>query len=649
MAFQSHLYRRGASYVWRRRTPARAGGRILQISLRTNEPLIARRRAAIVTVESNNLFDAMSVQGLTVAEARKFLEFIIEREQKKIAIFRADVRHRGDSESNQAQDWAMGTALRMIAQHGAGAAPLTDMQAEALHIEGRSPVEVSLLRENLKNNVSLATSTPQDRHGSQILDQLQTAIGRQDIGAADFLVARNRYIQGRAAAYIQAAKDTTVGFDEALQIAEALANPIAAPVPQITQPAIQPEVVDEYSPVWEDLIARFEEQQRNAKIKALSIEQKVRIYRLFAEATGITDLREIRQVHLAKFVDLLNALPKTYRKSSTEQSMSLAQILKRAKKLPPEEVGLAPSTVKRNLGYLALIFRKAISEGYRDLALLDTKSLKPRETKRARDKRPALQTDDILALFEHPIWRGNLRGKKWQEPGPTVEGDGLYWLPLIAAFTDARRAEIGGLAPNDVGMMFNIPFIRFAPNKVRGVKNLASPRTIAMHPQLVELGLLDRAAKLRVAGADMLFPDLRMPTEDKIGEKIDYKFRLALTKQLVEGRNKKSFHSFRHYVNGRLQKEGIVKELRLDIMGHAGEDTNSEVYSQSIDLITANEIINLLPRIEGVLPPNSHRQSGFDKRDLFSEHGLRPIQVKRDAQPAQATGPRRGRPRKVRA
>lgn len=83
-------------------------------------------------------------------------------------------------------------------------------------------------------------------------------------------------------------------------------------------------------------------------------------------------------------------------------------------------------------------------------------------------------------------------------------------------------------------------------------------------------------------------------------------------------------------------------------MGHAGEDTNSEVCTQSIDLIIASEVINLLPRIEGVLPPNSHRQSGFDKRDLFSEHGLRPIQVERDAPAAKAAVPRRGRPRKVR-
>ncbi|WP_158617247.1 site-specific integrase [Falsigemmobacter faecalis] len=162
-------------------------------------------------------------------------------------------------------------------------------------------------------------------------------------------------------------------------------------------------------------------------------------------------------------------------------------------------------------------------------------------------------------------------------------------------------------------MMFHIPFNRFAPNKVRGVKNLASPRMIALHPQLVELGLLDRAAKLREAGADMLFPDLRMPTEDKIGEKIDYKFRLALTKQLVDGREKKSFHSFRHYVNARLKKEGVAPELRLDIMGHAGADTNSEVYTEAIDLITANEIINLLPRIEGSFP-----RTAIVKADLTS-------------------------------
>ncbi len=47
MGLQSNLYRRGAAYVWRRRMPAKLGGTMLQSSLRTHDPLLARRVDAI--------------------------------------------------------------------------------------------------------------------------------------------------------------------------------------------------------------------------------------------------------------------------------------------------------------------------------------------------------------------------------------------------------------------------------------------------------------------------------------------------------------------------------------------------------------------------------------------------------------------------
>lgn len=100
MAFQSHLYRRGTAYVWRRCLPAPQGVCILQISLSTREPLIAWRLAAIVSAESNNIFDSMTSQGLSQADARKFLEHIILREQAKIAMLRAAPRSPADFQSN---------------------------------------------------------------------------------------------------------------------------------------------------------------------------------------------------------------------------------------------------------------------------------------------------------------------------------------------------------------------------------------------------------------------------------------------------------------------------------------------------------------------------------------------------------------------
>lgn len=63
MALQTHLFRRGASDVWRKRIPVNAGGGMRQISLRRNDRLIAKRRALIVGSENYGLFDAMAHKG----------------------------------------------------------------------------------------------------------------------------------------------------------------------------------------------------------------------------------------------------------------------------------------------------------------------------------------------------------------------------------------------------------------------------------------------------------------------------------------------------------------------------------------------------------------------------------------------------------
>lgn len=47
MGIQTNIIRRGATYAWRKRLPVRLGGEVMQISLRTNDPLIARRLAAL--------------------------------------------------------------------------------------------------------------------------------------------------------------------------------------------------------------------------------------------------------------------------------------------------------------------------------------------------------------------------------------------------------------------------------------------------------------------------------------------------------------------------------------------------------------------------------------------------------------------------
>ena len=58
MAIQMHTFRRGAVYTWRKRLPAKLGGSVLQISLRTTNPLLGRRLATILGAETCAVIDA---------------------------------------------------------------------------------------------------------------------------------------------------------------------------------------------------------------------------------------------------------------------------------------------------------------------------------------------------------------------------------------------------------------------------------------------------------------------------------------------------------------------------------------------------------------------------------------------------------------
>ncbi|OYU37598.1 MAG: hypothetical protein CFE33_19950 [Pseudorhodobacter sp. PARRP1] len=602
MGLQTNLYRRGAAYVWRRRIPVHLGGTILQISLRTNDPLIARRLGAIVSAESNSVFDTMTVQGLSREHARKFLEQIIVREMKKIAVLRSEPRGRADTADDRAHDWAIGTALKMISETGCEADPLTDQDAEHLRREGRSEQDIDRLRGHLERQSELAYASPNEGPGVVIAEQLRETLGRKQFQAAEYLVARQLYIAGRGAAYLQSAHSQSNGFDGAMQLAEQLASPTAErPAP--TPTAAIDEAVAAYDPAWSALVGRFSALKTRQKVSAQMIDQMAKVFQLFAEATGVADIRNLRQTHLAQFVDVLRTLPQSYRKSTKDKDKSLKQILNEAKAKPTNQIGLSDATINRNLNYLGQLFTKGASEGYQALTLIDASSLRPRKSQRDRDVRAAYSVDDVQAILRHPVWQGSGKGKSWNKPGTFIEQDGLYWLPIIAALTGARRAEIAGLMPDEIEILEGIPTFRIKPNRIRGLKTLASTRDLPLHPQLVELGLVARATQLAASGSDLLFPDLRTPNDVKLGDKIDYKFRMIAEQQLGARVENKSFHSFRHYVTTQLtQMEGVPDRVIKDIIGHTGNNVTSERYTQTTPSEAKLAAIRQLPRLPITAP-----------------------------------------------
>lgn len=313
---------------------------------------------------------------------------------------------------------------------------------------------------------------------------------------------------------------------------------------------------------------------------------------LFAEATGIDDVRRVRQGHLADFVDVLRSLPPTYRKSPAERDMTLAEIIEAAA-VRGAKVGLAPATINRTLTQLHQIFDAADAEGISVNDKLRVSRLKRVDPIDEKDKRHPFSDADVAAIFASPVFRGSKSVHRRWTPGPEIIRDALYWMPLIAAYTGARREEIAGMMREEIGEVGGYPVWHIRPNDERGLKSSAGERVIPLHPHLIELGLLDHAAEGR------MFPDLgRKHAGASLGDDLDYRWRQLQMRAGVTD-EKKTFHSFRHRFIDLIERHGgdLSERTRNELSGHAQAGTRNRVYGGDADIGDKVIFIYRIPRV----------------------------------------------------
>ena len=127
--------------------------------------------------------------------------------------------------------------------------------------------------------------------------------------------------------------------------------------------------------------------------------------------------------------------------------------------------------------------------------LLDTRDLRETDPEDDQDKFAPFSRDDLRRIFAGPVWQGCQSAGRRTRPGDLVIKDALYWLPLIAAYTGARREEIAGLAPEDIVTEDGIAAFHFRPTEIRRLKNRPSQRKVPIHPHLLELGFMEHVAQ----------------------------------------------------------------------------------------------------------------------------------------------------------
>ncbi|SNR52697.1 DUF6538 domain-containing protein, partial [Puniceibacterium sediminis] len=309
------------------------------------------------------------------------------------------------------------------------------------------------------------------------------------------------------------------------------------------------------------------------KMDAKTADSRRAKIKMFCLLANVQTVAEIEQFHLRIFADKIDRVPVDFNKSSQDKTLTLREICARADGMPEAKLGRAPGTFNAHLDNIGAVLTHALkNEGNSVDPMIDTSLLRRNETERARKKRNAFRPAEARALFQHPTWQGCKSESRRHDPGQLVLQDGLYFVPLIVAYTGGRMEEIAGLPVDAIIATDGHYGFDIRPHDERRLKNLQSERLIPVHDHLIELGILVHQERMQLRGEKYLFPELQ-PTSSKkkFTSALRYNWEKIRDIQLDGNPRKLDGHSLRHSFNHLLKLEkSISKEVRLDILGHAG-------------------------------------------------------------------------------
>ncbi|MGO9770307.1 MAG: DUF6538 domain-containing protein [Roseiarcus sp.] len=628
-----HVLRRGAVYYWRRRFPAAPGtgpGGVLIVSLGTKNQDEARRLAAALTHTSEPLLEEARRGELSPAEAQAImLAVALEQiETLKRAAIADRALSRPEPMSGARADRILGAAYKLLAERGR-TATLGSQDDAFLRSCGLAPTEalqiqtmLEVLRHQKKAPAPswkierlLAEHAPDVEMTAVARTAAETAFYRGK--AAACLDTDGRWgetltddIEAIRAATIAAATPTSAASQPvaAIPVPQAgLADAIvAAPAPRTAppaspQPATSPPPNHPQVPFSISGLTRNLHTTRSSKNRwtPKTARQMGSTADLLTRVVGHDDFTRLRQRDFAIYRDVLEKLPVTYGKSSRDRGKPLPQVLAEAEHLAANQKGREPGTINRHFNHLNALLKFAAGYGLKCAETIDLSHFYEPEPERARDQRPAMVLDDIIAILKSSVWRGGLGEDARLIPGDVVVHDALYWVPLIAIDSLMRREEACGLMIADVHFDAPIPYFDIAPNKYRRLKNSQSKRKVPIHPELLRLGLRKYVEAVKALGCDLLFPELLAASgASPLGDQFHNLWSPLLKQQLPEAAEVgKVLHPVRHWGNQALSDRKVMLEWRRDIMGHGGVAETDEHYRDETRLKNKLSAILKLPKV----------------------------------------------------
>lgn len=617
-----HLTRRDGVYYWRRKSRRLSTGSIdLRVSLRTTDRSRAITLARMLSADSETIMPALEQSRITLDEAKRYLHHVVRSHTEDAADLRRNLRLRYGVPGNDVQDkfaWAKAKSWELLARMGTGAS-ITERVEQELIAQGRSADDIRILGLVLEQIIK--PSLTSDREAEDRALEFERVNGRAPASDAEDLQLLELHIEGKRAAQT-ATRNTSVEVLAAEVVKEM--NPTAPPLPvqtvhaprPLTWPAaalpLRPEpaairavassVSEAVSTLDSSISAVIDRMIECKRHDDGGLEDKTaRQYQAFGalleRVIAKADVRDLVQADVVKFRAVLFRLPKSFGKSPTDHTAPIEEILAKGTGLPKEKVGMAIGTVNRYLDHFSALVNSAKAEGIDIDPKLSPGALRRKERVRQRDKKRTFTRAELQTLFQHAFWTSENAGRGI----PSLDQrrvSGLYWVPLICAYTGMRREEISGFSPEHFKEEDGVWYFELVPTSRRRLKTAASARRIPVHADLLSLGLCDVVQLARKKRQSLLFPDLLEPSAKILGRKVGRfmeKLVSAIWGATGEGL---SLQSARHYVQHVLDLDKLVPEkVSREIMGHEGTDVHSTVYGDQCPISDLKAAIDRLPSL----------------------------------------------------
>ena len=291
------------------------------------------------------------------------------------------------------------------------------------------------------------------------------------------------------------------------------------------------------------------------------------LIRLLIEIVGNKPCSSVQVGDIVKFKDTYVQLPKNRNKVRRYRNRSIAELQKMH---VPDEDKLSLATIKKSFNILITYISWCADNQYLRIEL--AKPLQRYNKHHHRDhaeyeERDPFTDGDLKRLFGSEEYLSK-KHKKSSE----------YWIPLLAVHTGARLRELYQLRKEDIRFdsESGIHYLDINNDGDTGksLKTKSSKRKIPIHNKLIELGFLKYVESVPRGRA--LFTEIQTDSVDQLTRYFSKwfgRYRKRYKVGVMQG-EKKTFHSFRHYVCNYMKSKEVNLDLIEEIVGHSNKNVS---------------------------------------------------------------------------